>query len=91
MNAKGAGELASLDEDDLAAAVSRASEGRIAYVAEALRRGWSVERLYDATRIDPWFLDRLHDMIAVQEAVRGLRVEDIDPDSKRLLKQNGTS
>ncbi|MFR8956376.1 MAG: carbamoyl-phosphate synthase large subunit, partial [Collinsella intestinalis] len=91
VNAKGAGELASLDEDDLAAAVSRASEGRIAYVAEALRRGWSVERLYDATRIDPWFLDRLHDMIAVQEAVRGLRVEDIDADSMRLLKQYGTS
>ena len=91
MNAKGAGELASLDEDDLAAAVSRASEGRIAYVAEALRRGWSVERLYDATRMDPWFLDRLHDMIAVQEAVRGLRVEDIDADSMRLLKQYGTS
>lgn len=91
VNAKGAGELASLDEDDLAAAVSRASEGRIAYVAEALRRGWSVERLYDATRIDPWFLDRLHDMIAVQEAVRGLRVEDIDADAMRLLKQYGTS
>jgi len=91
VNAKGAGELASLDEDDLAAAVSRASEGRIAYVAEALRRGWSVEHLYDATRIDPWFLDRLHDMIAVQESVRGLRVEDIDADAMRLLKQYGTS
>ena len=59
--------------------------------AEALRRGWSAERLYDATRIDPWFLARLHDMIAVQEAVRGLRVEDIDADAMRLLKQYGTS
>ena len=30
-------------------------------------------------------------MIAVQEAVRGLRVEDIDADAMRLLKQYGTS
>ena len=90
-NAKGAGELASLDEDDLAAAVSRASEGRIAYVAEALRRGWDVERLHTLTRIDPWFLTRLADMIAVQEAVRGLRVEDVDADAMRLLKQYGAS
>ncbi len=91
VNAKGAGELASLDESGLAAAVSRASEGRIAYVAEALRRGWGVERLHTLTRIDPWFLTRLADMIAVQEAVRGLRVEDVDADAMRLLKQYGTS
>ena len=33
----------------------------------------------------------MHDMIAVQTAVRGLRVEDIDADAMRLLKQYGTS
>ena len=83
--------LESIADEELAQNVSRATEQRIFYLAEALRRGWSVERLHELTRIDPWFLSRLHDMIAVQEAVRGLRVEDIDADAMRLLKQYGTS
>ena len=83
--------LESIADEELEQNVSRATEQRIFYLAEALRRGWSVERLHGLTRIDPWFLSRLHDMIAVQEAVRGLRVEDIDADAMRLLKQYGTS
>lgn len=83
--------LESIADEELTQNVSRATEQRIFYLAEALRRGWSVERLHGLTRIDPWFLSRLHDMIAVQEAVRGLRVEDIDADAMRLLKQYGTS
>lgn len=83
--------LESIADEELTQNVSRATEQRIFYLAEALRRGWSVERLHELTRIDPWFLSRLHDMIAVQEAARGLRVEDIDADAMRLLKQYGTS
>ena len=83
--------LESIADEELEQNVSRATEQRIFYLAEALRRGWSVERLHELTRIDPWFLSRLHDMIAVQEAVRGLRVEEIDADAMRLLKQYGTS
>ena len=83
--------LEAISDDELVQSVSRASEQRIFYLAEALRRGWSVERVHELTRIDPWFLSRLNDMIAVQEAVRGMRVEEIDADAMRLLKQYGTS
>ena len=67
------------------------TEHRIFYVAEALRRGWTTERVHGITGIDPWFIDRIADMMAVREQIRGLRVEDIDADSMRLLKQYGTS
>ena len=83
--------LEGVSDSELTEHVARATEQRIFYLAEALRRGWPVDRLHELTRIDPWFLARVHDMIAVQEAVRGLRVEDIDADAMRLLKQYGTS
>ena len=83
--------LEGVSDAELTERVVRATEQRIFYLAEALRRGWSVDRLHELTRIDPWFLARVHDMIAAQEAVRGLRVEDIDADAMRLLKQYGTS
>lgn len=83
--------LEKISDKELEKHVSCATEQRIFYLAEALRRSWSLEYVHKLTRIDPWFLARLHDMIAVQEAVRGLRVEDIDASSMRLLKQYGTS
>ena len=79
------------DEEHFDELVSRATQDRIFYVAEALRRGWTVERLHEATGIDPWFLYRMADMVTVQEALRGLRVEDIDADTMRLAKQYGMS
>ncbi len=83
--------LSDIDEDELAAYVAAPTEDRIFSVAEALRRGWTQARVHELTRIDPWFIGRIADMVAVQESVRGLRVEDIDADAMRLLKQYGTS
>ena len=91
LGADGKDDFSALSEDEFAANVHRPTAERIFYVAEALRRGWTVEQVFDATKIDPWFLNRLRDMVRVQEAVRGLRVEDIDADAMRLLKQYGTS
>ncbi len=74
--------------DDL---VSRPTADRIFYLAEALRRGWSVERLQAATGIDPFFLHRMADIVAVEENLRGMRLDQLDADAFRLLKSMGLS
>ena len=80
-----------LSYDELTQAIATPTENRIFYVVEAFRRGWTVERVHDICKIDSWYLNRINDMVQVQEAVRGMRVEDIDADAMRLLKQYGTS
>ena len=80
-----------LSYDELTRAIARPTENRIFYVVEAFHRGWTVERVHDICKIDSWYLNRINDMVQVQEAVRGMRVEDIDADAMRLLKQYGTS
>ena len=87
----GGDNLAAVPDDELGGRVASPTEDRIFALAEALRRGWSHERVHELTGIDPWFISRIADMIAVQESVRGLRVEDIDADAMRLLKQYGAS
>lgn len=67
------------------------TEHRIFFVVEALRRGWDIAHIHAICGIDPWYLNRINDMVQVQESIRGLRVEDIDADAMRLLKQYGTS
>ena len=80
-----------LSDDELAQAVATPTEHRIFFVVEALRRGWDIARIHAICGIDPWYLNRINDMVQVQESIRGLRVEDIDADAMRLLKQYGTS
>jgi len=44
---------------------------RLLYVGEAMRRGYSVERLFDLTKIDPWFLVQIEDIIQHEIALGG--------------------
>src|SRR3954463_3693186 len=53
-DAPGPGEVASLVE-----AARRPTPDRLGQVQRAIRGGTTLERLHDATRIDPWFLDQL--------------------------------
>ncbi|MDY4041818.1 MAG: carbamoyl-phosphate synthase large subunit [Collinsella sp.] len=77
--------------DELAAAAPRPTDHRILFVAEALRRGWGVGRVHELTGIDPWYLARIDDMMAVREGIRGLRLDQIDAPAMLLIKQMGVS
>ena len=79
------------DEEHFDECVARPTEDRIFYVAEALRRGWTVDAVHEACGIDPWFLHRIADMAAVQNQLEGLRLEDLDASAMRIAKQYGFS
>ena len=87
----GGEDLSALDDEELAARVATPTEDRIFAVVEALLRGWDTARVHERSGIDPWFVERLRDMVAVRACIRGLRVEDIDADAMLLLKQYGAS
>ena len=74
--------------DDL---VARPTADRVFSLAEALRRGWTVERVCAATGIDPFFIARMADIVRVQENLRGMHLDELDADAFRLLKRMGLS
>ena len=47
------------DDDELLARCAIATPERIFLVEAALRRGLDLERVHEACRIDPWFLDQM--------------------------------
>src|SRR5262249_2923420 len=51
--------LADVDDDELVRRAAIGTPDRPFHLEAALRRGISVERLGDATRVDPWFLDQI--------------------------------
>jgi carbamoyl-phosphate synthase large subunit len=71
---------------------------RIWYVADALRLGVSVDELYQVTKIDPWFLENIAQIVRFEEELRSqassLKPQASSPqmlDQLRAAKQMGFS
>ena len=64
---------------------------RIWYVAEAFRLNMTLDRIYEITKIDRWFLSQIEDLIAEEDALSKLKLEDIEHESILRLKRKGFS
>ena len=67
------------------------SANRLWYVADAFRTGMSKEDLFEHTKIDPWFLAEIADLVASEQALQGKAIKDLDAELWRQLKQKGFS
>ncbi|MCO6440663.1 MAG: carbamoyl-phosphate synthase large subunit [Nitrococcus mobilis] len=64
---------------------------RILWVGDALRAGYSVERVHELTAIDPWFLAQIQELIEVENTVRQQGEQALERTSLFALKQRGFS
>ena len=64
---------------------------RLLYVADAFRAGWSFERIHALSRIDPWFLAQIEDLIVEERAVEAGGFAALDAARLRHLKRKGFS
>ena len=78
------------DHNALRAAIGQPTPDRLLKVAQAMRLGMSVEEIHDVSKIDPWFLDRIADIVRLEGMVRA---HGLPPDSGnfRALKAAGFS
>ena len=56
-----------IDEDKLARKLSVPSQGRLYYIRYALKSGWSIERIHELSKIDPFFLDQISQLIEFED------------------------
>jgi carbamoyl-phosphate synthase large subunit len=68
-------QLASRTDDDLLVQIGIPTPDRIQQVGELLRRGVSVERVHDACRIDPWFLDQMQQIMEERAVLAAAQTE----------------
>ena len=73
----------------LLAEASRPHDGRLGVVFQALRAGATVEQVFVATKIDPWFLDQLVLLREVAAEVRD--APELTAETLRLAKRHGFS
>ncbi|TFD93944.1 carbamoyl-phosphate synthase large subunit [Cryobacterium lactosi] len=65
------------------------TDGRIVTVQQALRKGATIEQLFEATKIDPWFLDQI---VLINEIADAVAASDtLDTEILRTAKDHGFS
>ena len=55
----------------------------------ALEKGWSVERLHELTKIDPWFLDQFASLVELRRTAEMVGLREMSLDLLRALKRAG--
>jgi carbamoyl-phosphate synthase large subunit len=75
--------------DELLEIAKKPTDGRIVVLQQALRKGATIEQAFEATKIDPWFLDQIVLINEVAEFVR--HAEELDAATLRVAKEHGFS
>ncbi len=78
--------------DDLDRELSCPTDLRIFAIAEALENGYTIDRIFDLTKIDPWFLGKLKNIVDYKLKLSQYnKVEEIPADVLREAKVLGFS
>ena len=85
-----------LDVRDLEQGLLNPNSKRLFHVAEAFNRGMSLDRIYELTRIDPWFLHHIRQIVEMRAklmemAKQGLPPQDWHADLLKQVKEYGFS
>ena len=72
--------------------LSNPTDTRIFAIAEAFKNGWTVEQIFDQTKIDRWFLEKLANIFEVEKEILEINsLEDLDDELLLKSKKFGFS
>ena len=64
------GDSESVTQSEIKSALAAPVPDRLLRVAQALRHGLSIEAIHRATKIDPWFIERIAEIVETEEKLR---------------------
>ena len=81
----------STDLDEIQKEMGEPGPERIWFVGDAFRAGMTVDQVFDHSKIDPWFLVQIEDIIKREMSLKGRHLADLDKDALFQLKRRGFS
>ena len=81
----------STDLEDIIQEIGEPGPDRIWYVGDAFRMGMDIHRVFEESKIDPWFLEQLKELIDIEGAVKERSLKNMTAPELRFLKQKGFS
>jgi len=77
--------------DTLRRELSNPGADRIWYIADAFRYGMSLDEIHELSRIDPWFLAEIEDLLLTEQTLEGVPLGELHRERLYRLKQQGFS
>ena len=81
----------STDLEDIIQEIGDPGPDRIWYVGDAFRMGMDIQRVFEESKIDPWFLEQIKELIDIEGAVKERSLKNMTAPELRFLKQKGFS
>jgi carbamoyl-phosphate synthase large subunit len=79
--------LEDVSDDELQRKLARPNSQRFSYITYALQHDWPIAEIYRLSRVDPWFLEQLQDVMEIQKAIEGSKLEEISAEQLRAFKE----
>ena len=78
--------------DNIDEELANPTDLRIFAIAQALEEGYTIERIYELTKIDPWFIERMKNIVDFKKKLEDYNsLEEITPEVMRQAKVLGFS
>src|SRR5690348_4239040 len=79
--------LEDISNDELQRKLARPNSQRFSYITYALQHDWPISEIYRLSRIDPWFLNQLQQVMVIQKEIEGKKLDEISAEELREFKE----
>ncbi|MBC7778974.1 MAG: carbamoyl-phosphate synthase large subunit, partial [Proteobacteria bacterium] len=83
--------LKTVDRETIADELAYPGPERLWFVADAFGVGMTLDEVHQFTRIDPWFLVQIKDLVDLELSIEKRTLADLDATELRMLKRKGFS
>lgn len=77
--------------EDLNTALKEPTDKRMFAIAEAIERGYSIEKIYQLSKVDPWFLYKTRNIVEIKEKLQQYQIKELPENLLKEAKQKGFS
>jgi len=81
-------DYSSLEDEEIKRAIRTPNPNRLWYIASAFRKGYSLQEVYELSKIDPWFLENIRQIVEFEILLKG---GNLTPEVLRMAKEMGYS
>ena len=71
--------------------LSTPGESRLWFIADAFRRGWSMQEIFDSCQVDKWFLHQIREIVNEEKIISESNLSAIDKTTMKSYKKKGFS
>ncbi|CAG0999460.1 hypothetical protein RHDC4_03081, partial [Rhodocyclaceae bacterium] len=79
------------EREEIAHELANPGAQRMWYLGQAFRTGFTFDEIFNLTKIDPWFLVQIEEIVKIEESLRGRGLASFAADEVRGLKRKGFS